>query len=66
MTEIKKDTYVRVRDGQGNEFVCPIESLKDVREATDEELDNCVDDGTAGRYAGNINVVDTDDAGRKK
>jgi len=66
MAEIKKDVYVRVKDGQGNEFVCPIESLKDVRQASEEELDNCVDDGTAGRYAGNINVVAPDDTGQKK
>ncbi len=48
--------YVRVRDGAGNEFVCPIEALKDIREVPDEILDRCVDDATVGRYAGNITV----------
>lgn len=60
MTDTKKDVYVRVKDEKGNEFVCPLEALKNVHEATEEELDNCVDDGTVGRYAGNIDVVDPD------
>jgi len=58
MTNEQKDSFVRVKDGQGNEFLCPLAALKDIREASDEELDNCVDDATAGRYAGNIKVVD--------
>ncbi len=58
MTTPKKNVYVRVKDGKGNEFVCPLDALKDVQEATDEELDSCVDDGTVGRYASNINIVD--------
>ena len=60
MMDDKKDVYVRVKDEKGNEFVCPLEALKNVREATEEELDNCVDDGTVGRYASNIDVVDPD------
>jgi hypothetical protein len=52
----KKDIWVRVKDDAGNEFICPINSLKDRKSATDEELENCVDDAVAGRYAGNIDV----------
>ena len=40
--------YVYVKDRAGNEFICPLDSLKDVSHATDEELDNCVDDAKAG------------------
>ncbi len=58
MSAAQNEKFVRVKDPQGNEFLCPLSALKDVREASDEELDNCVDDGTAGRYAGNIDVVD--------
>jgi hypothetical protein len=58
MSAAQNEKFVRVKDSRGNEFLCPLSSLKDVREASDEELDNCVDDGTAGRYAGNIDVVD--------
>ena len=58
MSDKKEDVYVRVKDAKGNEFVCPLNALKDVGEATEEELDSCVDDGTVGRYASNIEVVD--------
>jgi len=54
----KKDVWVRVKDDAGNEFICPLNALKDRGSATDEELDNCVDDAVAGRYAGNIDIAD--------
>jgi hypothetical protein len=54
----KKNVYVRVRDGAGNLFLCPLDALKDPKEATDEELENCVDDAVVGRYAGEIKVLD--------
>lgn len=58
MTEkIKKETYVRVKDSKGNEFICSIDALKDIKHATDEELTDCVDDALIGRYAGNIDIV---------
>jgi hypothetical protein len=53
-----KDVFVRVKDGAGNEFLCPLESLRSTREASEEELSNCVDDATVGRYASNIKVED--------
>jgi hypothetical protein len=48
--------YVRVKDVAGNEFVCPIDALKDAKEVPEDVLDHCVDDATVGRYAGNIRV----------
>ncbi|MDZ7760374.1 MAG: hypothetical protein U5L00_08985 [Desulfovermiculus sp.] len=42
----------------GNEFLCALDALKSTGEASDEELRNCVDDGTVGRYASNIKVED--------
>jgi hypothetical protein len=53
----KKDVYVRVKDSAGNEFLCPIDALKDPGTATREELENCVDDATVGRYSGNIDTA---------
>jgi len=50
----KKDVWIRVKDNAGNEFICPIDALKEPRSATEEELENCVDDAVARRYAGNI------------
>lgn len=58
MTGVKqKAVYVRVKDGSGNLFLCPIDALKDPKEATEEELENCVDDAVVGRYAGEIKVT---------
>jgi hypothetical protein len=50
----KMDVWVKVKDDAGNEFICPIDALKDRNSVTDEELENCVEDAVAGRYAGNI------------
>ena len=55
---IKKSVFVRVKDQSGNEFICPIETLIDPKNATEEELSNCVDDGVVGRYASNIDIQD--------
>jgi len=52
----KKDVWVRVKDDAGNEFICPLNALKDPRTATDEELERCADDAVAGRYAGNLDI----------
>lgn len=54
----KKQVYVRVRDGAGNQFLCPIEALKDIRKATGQELENCVYNAVAERYAGEIRIAD--------
>jgi len=54
----KKQVYVRVKDGAGNQFLCPIDALKDVGKATEQELENCVDNAVAERYAGEIKVVE--------
>ena len=53
-----KSVYVRVKDGAGNQFLCPLDALKDVEDATDEELEDCVDDAVVGRYAGDIKIQD--------
>jgi hypothetical protein len=54
----QKQVYVRVKDGAGNQFLCPIDALKDIKKATDDEIENCVDDAVVGRYAGEIKVGD--------
>lgn len=56
----KKDIYVRVKDGAGNDFLCPLEALKDPGDVSDDDLENCVVDGTVGRYASNIEVKQQD------
>lgn len=59
-----KERFVRVRDRAGNEFICPLSALKDMESASDEELEQCVDDGTLGRYSGNIDVIEDRDGAR--
>jgi hypothetical protein len=49
-------SFVRVTDRAGNDFVCPIDALRNPDSLTDDELDNCVDDATVGRYAGDIEI----------
>ena len=56
MKSSDKDVFVRVTDAAGNEFICPIDALKDRSSASEEELENCVDDGVVGRYASNIDI----------
>jgi hypothetical protein len=56
MSDAKENLYVKVKDMAGNEFVCPIDALKNPRELSEVELENCVDDATVKRYAGNINI----------
>jgi len=53
----EKSLYVRVKDQTGNDFICHIETLIDPEKATEIELENCVDDGVVGRYAGNIEIA---------
>lgn len=56
MGKQEKEVWVRVKDNVGNEFICPVSALKQSDKATEEELSNCVDDGVAGRYAGNLDM----------
>lgn len=55
-TESQDRVYVRVKDAAGNDFICPLDALKKASLATEEELDNCVDDATVKRYSGNIKI----------
>ena len=55
--ETRKPLYVRIKDESGNDFVCPMDSLKDANRASEAELEDCVEDAVVGRYAGNIEIV---------
>jgi hypothetical protein len=39
-----RQSFVHVKDKAGNEFVCPVDSLKKPDEMSEEELKNCIDD----------------------
>jgi hypothetical protein len=55
--ESGKGKYLKVKDKAGNEFLCPLDALKGVADATEAELAECVEEAVVGRYAGNIDVV---------
>ena len=53
----RRKLYVRVKDRSGNDFLCPIDALKDPKSMSEEELTDCVDDATALRYPGDVEIV---------
>jgi hypothetical protein len=55
---VRGKPFVRVKDGAGNDWLCPLDSLVNPKDASEEELNSCVDDATVGRYAWDIKVVD--------
>ena len=59
--EKKDDLFVKVRDMAGNEFVCPLNELRNVKNVSDEELENCFEGDVVGRYAGQLNIVESQD-----
>ncbi len=40
----KRQQFVWVKDKAGNEFVCPMDALRDPNSVSSEELKNCIDD----------------------
>ncbi len=38
----RKKNYSWVKDGTGNEFLCPADALEDATDARDEELRDCI------------------------
>lgn len=54
----KKGIYVRVKDGAGNNFLCPLDVLKEPGDVADENLENYVEDATVGRYASKFEIKD--------
>lgn len=46
MTEKTHKGFVWVKDRAGNEYVCPVDALKDPKEASKDELEKCIDDAS--------------------
>lgn len=46
--------FVRVKDSSGNVWLCPLEARKKASEATQEELDDCVELDVVTHTAGQI------------
>ncbi|MFH0729015.1 MAG: hypothetical protein V2B19_22085 [Pseudomonadota bacterium] len=52
----RREVFVRVRDANGD-LVCPLKALRNPKDLSPEDLDNCVDSATVNRYAGDIEIV---------
>jgi hypothetical protein len=59
-TETNENVYVKVKDMAGNEFVCPLNGLRDARKISEAELEDCFEGDVVGRYAGLLNIIDTE------
>lgn len=46
--------FFKVKDEAGNEWLWPFDALRSSEEATQEELDDCVEVDVVTRYAGDI------------
>ncbi|MBR9985288.1 MAG: hypothetical protein KFF68_05200 [Desulfosarcina sp.] len=56
-----QDVFVRVKDMAGNEFVCPLNALRNVKGVNEEELEDCFEGDVVGRCAGQLNIVESGD-----
>lgn len=48
--------YVWVKDGEGNEFLCPLDALIDPRKAPDDRLKNSIDHGNGALDPGHSTI----------
>jgi hypothetical protein len=46
----KRYKYLKVKDKAVREFLCPLDALKSINEATEEELAECVEEAVVERY----------------
>ena len=52
-----KDIFGGFEDETGEEYYCPLDTTTTNRIDSDWANDNCVEASTAGRYSGNLEVV---------
>lgn len=53
----KKYKYLKVKDKAGSEFLCPLDALKGISEATEEQLAESLEEAVDGKYSGDIEIV---------
>jgi hypothetical protein len=51
---VRGKRFFKVKDSAGNEWLCPLDALKNVKEAAKEELENCAEPDVVSRYAGDV------------
>ena len=50
------NTFVLVKDSNGEKFLCPIKTIKRSDSSGIESFDDCLEEDVTGRYAGIINI----------
>jgi hypothetical protein len=50
--------YGKYKDENGESYYCPVNLVADDHIVSEWELDDCVEVSTAGRYSGNLKVID--------
>jgi hypothetical protein len=55
-TKQSRPKYVKVKDSSGTEWLCPLDSMKKAKDATQEELDECVELDVVYHTAGQIDA----------
>lgn len=56
--ENKDEIFGKFQDETGEEFYCPVDAVADKRVVSEWEIEDCVEVSTAGRYSGNLTVID--------
>ena len=46
--------FIKIKDSSGTEWLCPVDALKNVKEASEEELNDCVEMEVVTHTAGDI------------
>lgn len=52
------EIFGEYQDASGEAYYCPVNEVADARFVNDDELGNCVEASTVGRYSGNINLAE--------
>jgi len=56
--DAKDQLYGKYKDENGESYYCPVNIVADDLIVSEWELDDCVEVSTAGRYSGNLKVID--------
>ena len=49
-----EETYTKVKDGDGQDYYCPLRAIGDDHRPNQEMLDDCVESEVVQRYSGNL------------
>jgi hypothetical protein len=56
MATTTKNVYFIVENQQGEQYLCPLNAVKDANAVTHDEFDDCVEKDVTERYSGNIEI----------